>query len=147
LTQHLAGYLPQKPLALLPQAAFQSVPDEGKQESEEHVSPIQHVGEALLYVSRLTQDLTKHAAKVTHQRARQAVEFMHDTARYAAVRVEGNSAGTHVKGQASQSPPSSLSLTIPSTETIVEQTTQHMTVLPLPSSSPSDCDASDEKPE
>jgi hypothetical protein len=147
LTQHLAGYLPQKPLALLPPLEKRLVLDEGKQEPEEHVSPMQHVGEAILYMSRLTQDLTKRAAQVTHQRARQAVEFMQDTARYAAVRTEGSSTEMRVKGQAPQSPSSSPSFPKQSTASIVEQTTQHMTVLPLPTPSLSDNDASDEKPE
>jgi hypothetical protein len=135
LTQHLAMYLPQKPIALPPAVESHEkqaiADDEEAQGSEEHASPMQQVGEAFLYVSRLTQELTKRAAKVTHQRARQAVEFMHDTARYAVVRTEGSDAETHKKGQPPQSP-LPPSFTKQSTETIVEQTTQHMTILPVP---------------
>jgi hypothetical protein len=146
LTQHLAMYLPQKPIALLPPVESHeklSVSDEEARETEEHASPMQQVGEAILYVSRLTQELTKRAAKVTHQRARQAVEFMHDTARYAAVRTEGSSAEAHTK---EPSPPPHSS-TKPVMETIVEQTTQNMTDIPLPTASLSSLSESGEKPE
>jgi hypothetical protein len=146
LTQHLAMYLPQKPIALLPPVASHeklSALGEEEQETEEHASPMQQVGEAILYVSRLTQELTKRAAKVTHQRACQAVEFMHDTARYAAVRTEGSSAEAHTK-EPSPPPPSS---TKPVLETIVEQRTQNMTDVPLPVTSLSSLPESGEKPE
>ncbi|GHO91668.1 hypothetical protein KSF_017160 [Reticulibacter mediterranei] len=149
LTQHLAMYLPQKPIALPPAVEPHeklSVSGEEAQGSEEHASPIQQVGEAILYVSRLTQELTRRAAKVTHQRARQAVEFMHDTARYAAVRTEGNSAETPTKEQPPQSLPPCV-FPEQSTETIVEQTTQNMTALPLPTTSLSSLPESGEESE
>jgi hypothetical protein len=149
LTQHLAMYLPQKPIALPPPVEpheKQAASDEGAQGSEEHASPMQQVGEAILYVSRLTQELTKRAAKVTHQRACQAVEFMHDTARYAAVRTEGSGAETHKKEPSPESP-LPPSPTKQSTETIVEQTTQNMTILPLPPPSLLSLPESDEESE
>jgi hypothetical protein len=143
LTQHLAMHLPQKPIALLAPVEKLSVSDEEAQGTEEHASPMQQVGEAILYVSRLTQELTKRAAKVTHQRARQAVEFMHDTARYAAVRTEGSSAEAHTK----ELPPPPPSSTKPVMEAIVEQATQNMTDVPLPVTSLSSLPESGEKPE
>jgi uncharacterized protein DUF4388 len=146
LTHHLTVHLPKKPIGIPSVARShekQSEDNEGRQESGEHITPMQQVGEAILYMGRVTQDLTRRAAMLTQQRARQAVEFMHDTARYAAVRIEASDAETHAK---EQSPQSSLSpLSGQSTKTIVEQTTQHMAAFPARSLSP--LPQSDEKSE
>jgi len=146
LTHHLTVHLPKKPIGIPSVAeshAKQPGDTEGRQESGERITPMQQVGEAILYMGRLTQDLTRRAAMATQQRARQAVGFMHDTAMYAVVRIEASDTETHAK---EQPPQSSLSpLLEQSTKTIVEQTTQHMTAFPASSLSPlPECD---EKPE
>lgn len=159
LTLQLTAHLPQRPI-VLPSAVEEhelqrdalSAPllGEGVQhflertvpeEQRAHIrrfslSTIQHVGEVMSHAGRLTQELTKRATKITHEKALRAVGFMYDTAKHAAIRTEEVVAEALVKEQ--RSPVSSMPATMePSAESIMEQATHRLIVPTQPTRVPS----------
>lgn len=160
LARQLTIRLPQKPIALPPAVEQYEEPkdqlrsqplSEGVQhflertlpeEHREHIrrlslSTMQHVSEVMSQAGRLTHELTIRTTKATQEKARQAVEFVHDTAKHAAVRTEEVISEALAKERRSH--PSHISPLPPteqSMDTIMEQATHHLVIPPLPPHSP-----------
>jgi hypothetical protein len=149
LTRQLTTHLPQKPIAL-PSAVEQheerrdvlsshlsgegiqhflerAVPEEQRVRIRHlSLSTMQHVGEVMLQAGRFTQELTRRATKLTHEKALRAVGFMYDTAKHAALHTEEVITETQVKEQRqsiSSAPPAE-----PPAEAIAEQATHRLVV-------------------